>query len=58
MCKCFFKTLAFDFIHIRQASFSLLNELANGVSSEPVLHASVRSADVINVSILTVIAIL
>ncbi len=33
-------------------------KLTNGVSSGPVVHASVRSADVINVSILTVIAIL
>ncbi len=33
-------------------------KLTNGVSSGPVVHASVRSADVINVSILIVIAII
>ncbi len=51
MCKYFFKTLAFDFLHTRQASFSLekrkLNELTKGVSSGPVLHTSVRIADVV-----------
>ncbi len=33
-------------------------KLTNGVSSGPVVHASVRSADVINMSILIVIAII
>ncbi len=33
-------------------------KLTSGVSSGPVVHASVRSTDVINVSILIVIAII
>ncbi len=62
MCKCFFKTLAFDFFTQDKQVFLWKKgsrmKLTNGVSSGPVVYASVRSADVINVSILIVIAII